>query len=123
MNESPQHGPGGNARHPRCICGTRGMRDEKHDAYFCPDSGAWIERVCEQACTFCASRPPTAHYEGGRRTREHFTPEELKSAGIELGEPPSRPDRITIAKEDVEGNTLVREDFSRLAEIGQGEPK
>lgn len=69
MHDTPSHGPAGNARHPRCICGARGVRDEKHDAHFCPASGAWVEHVCDSACSFCKDRPPTAEYE---RTRERY---------------------------------------------------
>lgn len=62
MNETPLHGPAGNARHPKCICGERGIRDPKYDACFCPQSGAWIERICELSCSICGGRPPTADY-------------------------------------------------------------
>lgn len=62
MNETPQHGPGGNARHPKCLCGERGIRDPKYDAYFCPVSAVWIERLCEISCSICGGRPPTADY-------------------------------------------------------------
>jgi hypothetical protein len=41
------------------ICGQGLVRDERHDAYYCPDHG-WTEPVCsDPECEFCQGRPPT----------------------------------------------------------------
>jgi len=41
-----------------CLCGKAGIRDDKYDAYFCPDSGVWVEEACDNAnCCYCPSRP------------------------------------------------------------------
>jgi hypothetical protein len=47
------------ARHPRCKrCGRKARRDERHDAFFCPDCNCWLEEVCgDAACDFCKNRP------------------------------------------------------------------
>ena len=34
------------------------VRDEKHDAYYDPDTNEWVEDVCSDAeCEFCKDRP------------------------------------------------------------------
>lgn len=34
-------------------------RDEKHDAYYCPKCGKWLEDVCgDGLCKYCRNRPP-----------------------------------------------------------------
>lgn len=56
----PAHGRArpGPMRHPECLCGARGLRDEKHDAYYCPESGTWLEEACDDPkCAFCLQRP------------------------------------------------------------------
>lgn len=47
-----------------CICGATGVRSERYDAYYCPDSRVWLERACsDTSCGFCADRPETAAME------------------------------------------------------------
>lgn len=60
MNQ--EHGRGDMAlkRVPACTCGATGVRDEKHDAYYCPISGTWLEETCtDRGCEFCGERPAT----------------------------------------------------------------
>lgn len=45
-------------RIPTCRCGAVGERDPKHDAYFCPASGVWLEAGCKDPeCRYCIGRP------------------------------------------------------------------
>lgn len=45
-------------RVPLCVCGATGVRDEKHDAYYCPTSHVWLELPCgDPDCEFCPDRP------------------------------------------------------------------
>lgn len=45
-------------RHPVCLCGAKGLRDDRHDAYYCPSSGVWLESPCDdQECQMCQGRP------------------------------------------------------------------
>lgn len=46
-------------RKPMCSCGAEGIRDEKFDAYYCPNSGTWLESKCsDPKCPFhCSERP------------------------------------------------------------------
>ena len=46
-------------RKPKCLCGAIGIHDETFDAYYCPNSGIWLEDKCNESnCTFhCADRP------------------------------------------------------------------
>lgn len=45
-------------RHPTCLCGANGERDERLDAYYCPVSGVWLENPCsDPKCYFCLNRP------------------------------------------------------------------
>jgi hypothetical protein len=47
------------ARRPTCLCGKQGVRDDKHDAYYCPESGTWLEDGCDDpTCFMCKGRPP-----------------------------------------------------------------
>lgn len=50
---------------PGCLCGAKGVRSDRFDAYFCPSSGNWLEGECKDPhCIFCHSgRPRTAHAE------------------------------------------------------------
>lgn len=52
----------GPMRHPACLCGARGVRSDRWDAYYCPTSGAWLEPRCSDECTceFCKDRPEKA---------------------------------------------------------------
>lgn len=39
-------------------CHTKLIRDEKHDAYYCPHCDAWCEKNCDdKKCNFCKGRP------------------------------------------------------------------
>lgn len=45
-------------RIPRCHCGAVGIRDERYDAYYCPESGEWLESACKDPeCPLCSGRP------------------------------------------------------------------
>lgn len=46
-------------RHPKCLCGAIGIRDEKFDAYYCPLASVWLEDKCDEpGCIFkCKDRP------------------------------------------------------------------
>ena len=58
---SEKHGRAhpGPMRIPNCMCGVRGMHDNKYDAYYCPLSNVWLEPRCSDAnCTHCAGRLP-----------------------------------------------------------------
>ena len=48
----------GPMRRPMCLCGAEGLRDEKFDAYYCPNSRVWLEDKCnEPECENCVNRP------------------------------------------------------------------
>jgi hypothetical protein len=40
-------------------CGTKLIRNEKHDAYYCPECDAWRESAAcdDPGCAFCVGRP------------------------------------------------------------------
>lgn len=46
------------SRHPHCLCGEVGKRDDVFDAHYCPTSGVWLEKQCGDVhCASCADRP------------------------------------------------------------------
>ncbi len=52
----------GPMRQASCLCGANGLRDDEHDAYYCPTSGIWLEKPCgDEMCRDCTSRPPQHH--------------------------------------------------------------
>ena len=52
---------------PHCACGAIGIRNERHDAYYCAACDVWLEKRCSAAdtiepltgemCHYCHSRP------------------------------------------------------------------
>lgn len=53
------HGRDGSIKRrvPICLCGMQGQRDETHDAYYCPESGVWLEDKCGDIdCRQCMTR-------------------------------------------------------------------
>ena len=39
-------------------CGTAGVRNDKYDAYYCPNCMVWIEKKCtDKSCCYCKDRP------------------------------------------------------------------
>lgn len=61
MSEAPKHGRSqpGLMRYPTCLCGAVGLRDDHHDAYYCPIGGAWLEVPCsDKECKFCQRPHP-----------------------------------------------------------------
>ena len=55
----PPHPPGWFQRRQFCNrCGERIIRNEQHDAYYCPGCLRWIEPQCgDSHCPFCSRRP------------------------------------------------------------------
>ena len=43
----------------KCLCSEKNVGfSPKHDAYYCRECYAWLERNCgEETCEYCASRP------------------------------------------------------------------
>lgn len=61
--QPPEHGRAhpGPMRHPSCLCGARGVVDERSTSYFCPVSGVWLEAPCsDPTCHYCVGRPAIA---------------------------------------------------------------
>jgi len=54
-----EHGRSHVEKHkPICLCGQTGVRNDEHDAYYCPVGIVWLEKRCsDPKCTFCAQRP------------------------------------------------------------------
>ena len=56
----------GPMRKPTCLCGCVGIRDEKFDAYYCPDSGTWLEsKYDDPKCINYVNRPTIHTGSGG----------------------------------------------------------
>jgi hypothetical protein len=54
----------GPMRVPVCLCGKEGVRDDKADSYYCPETGVWLEQPCHDLkCHYCLQRPPLAPIE------------------------------------------------------------
>ena len=50
-------------RHPSCSCGWVAERNKGYDAYYCPNSGVWLEPKCaDPDCDCCQDRPDDAFY-------------------------------------------------------------
>lgn len=48
MTEEVKHGRSSPKpmRRPTCLCGAVGIRNDKYDSYYCPESGEWLESRC-----------------------------------------------------------------------------